>query len=57
MPYISKERYEEYLALKKRECELPTEDALRLIIRDCDGDPEKIGRHFLEAYARMRRNK
>ena len=55
MPYISKERYEEYLSLKEREHELPKKDALRLIIRACEGDPEKIGRHFLEVYARMKR--
>lgn len=57
MPYISADRYKEYMRLKERERELPTKDALRMIIRECDGDPEKIGRHFLEAYARMRRNK
>lgn len=55
MPYISKERYEEYLSLKEREHELPTKGALRLIIRACEGDPEKIGRHFLEVYARSKR--
>lgn len=56
-PYISKEKYAEYISLKSREHELPTKDALRLIIRACEGDPEKIGRHFLEVYAWMRRSK
>ena len=55
MPYISKERYEEYLSLKERENELPTKDAWRLIIRACEGGLEKIGRHLLEVYARMKR--
>ena len=55
MPYISRERYEEYLSLKEREQELPTKDALRLIIRACEFNPEKIGRHFLEVYARSKR--
>lgn len=53
MPYISKEKYEEYLQLKAREHELPTKDALRMIVRACDYDPVKVGRHFLEVYARL----
>lgn len=54
MPYISKEKYEEYLQLKAREHELPTKNALRMIVRACDYDPVKVGRHFLEVYARLR---
>lgn len=55
MPYISKEKYEEYKALKAREKELPSKDALRIIIDGFDRDPEKIGKHFLEVYANMKR--
>ena len=53
---ITKAQYAEYLRLKEAERtgHLLSEDALRLIVRACDYDPEKVGKHFLEVYAGWR---
>ena len=54
---ITAEEYAEYQELKqaRRDGNLLSADTLRMIVRACDGDEAKIGRHFLEVYARMRR--
>ena len=54
---ITKSEYAEYKRLKaaEREGHLLTQETLRLIIRACEGDPAKIGRHFLEVYYRWKR--
>lgn len=56
---LTAEQYAEYMELKqaKRDGHLLSVDTLRMIVRACDGKPEKIGRHFLEVYARMKRSK
>lgn len=53
---ITKSQYQDYQRLKEAERtgHLLTEDTLRLIIRSCEGNPEKIGRHFLEVYYKWR---
>lgn len=54
---ISKKDYADYMRLKQleREGHLLSVDALRLIVRACDYDPEKVGKHFLEVYARWKK--
>ena len=54
---ITADEYAEYTELKqaKRDGNLLSADTLRMIFRACDGDEAKIGRHFLEVYARLRR--
>lgn len=56
MPYITKHQYEDYLRLKKWEEESIKVDALRMIVRECDYDPERIGKHFLEVFAQMKKS-
>ena len=54
---LTAEEYAEYQELKqaRRDGNLLSADTLRMIFRACDGDEVKIGRHFLEVYARLRR--
>lgn len=54
---ISKKDYADYMRLKQleREGHLLSVDALRMIVRACDYDPEKVGKHFLEVYARWKK--
>ena len=54
---ITADEYAEYQELKqaRRDGNLLSADTLRMIFRACDGDEAKIGRHFLEVYARIRR--
>lgn len=54
---LTAEQYAEYQELKqaRRDGNLLSADTLRMIFRACDGDEAKIGRHFLEVYARLRR--
>lgn len=54
---ITADEYAEYMELKqaRRDGNLLSADTLRMIFRACDGDEAKIGRHFLEVYARIRR--
>lgn len=56
---ISKKDYADYMRLKQLEHEghLLSVNALRMIVRACDYDPEKVGKHFLEVYARWKRRK
>lgn len=51
---IRKAEYQDYQRLKKLEAggHLLTADALRFIISAYHGDPEQIGKHFMEIYAR-----
>lgn len=54
---LTADEYADYMELKqaRRDGNLLSADTLRMIVRACDGDEAKIGRHFLEVYARMRR--
>lgn len=54
---ITKAEYADYQRLKKaeREGHLLTVDGMRLIAKACEYDPAKVGRHFLEVYARWRK--
>ena len=54
---LTADEYAEYMELKqaRRDGNLLSADTLRMIFRACDGDEAKIGRHFLEVYARLRR--
>ena len=54
---ITKSEYADYMRLKEaeREGHLLTVDGMRLIVKACEYDPEKVGRHFLEVYARWRK--
>lgn len=56
MKTITNAQYEEYLRLKEaqRNGHLLTTDCLRMIVRCYDYDPAKIGKHFLEVYAKWR---
>ena len=56
---ITADQYAEYMELKqaKNDGHLLSADAMRMIVRACEFDPEKVGRHFLEVYARMNRRK
>lgn len=56
MKTITNAQYEEYLRLKeaKRSGHLLTTDCMRMIVRCYDYDPVKIGKHFLEVYAKWR---
>lgn len=56
---ITADQYAEYLELKqaKSDGHLLSFDTMRMIVRTCEFDPEKVGRHFLEVYARMNRRK
>lgn len=51
---ITKQQYEDYLRLKdlERSGHVLGLDALRLIVREAEYDPAKVGRHFLELYAK-----
>lgn len=53
---ITKAQYADYQRLKEAERtgHLLSEDALCLIVKACDYDPEKVGKHFLEVYAGWR---
>ena len=53
---ITKAQYADYMRLKEaeRDGHLLTTDGMRLIVRACEYEPEKVGRHFLEVYARWR---
>ena len=53
---ITKEQYADYMRLKQaeRDGHLLTTDGMRLIVRACEYEPEKVGRHFLEVFARWR---
>lgn len=55
---ITAEEYAEYLRLKRAESEghLLTTDGMRLIVKACEYDPAKVGKHFLEVYARWKKN-
>lgn len=54
---INDAEYRDYLRLKEAERtgQLLSTDALRMIIRAYDYDPAKIGKHFLEVYAKRRK--
>ena len=54
---ITKAEYADYQRFKKaeREGHLLTVDGMRLIVKACEYDPAKVGRHFLEVYARWRK--
>ena len=56
---ITKAEYADYMRLKQaeRDGHLLSVDTMRMIVRACDGKPEEIGRHFLEVYARMRKER
>lgn len=56
---ITADQYAEYMELKqaRRDGHLLSADTLRMIVHACEFDPEKVGRHFLEVYARMNRMK
>ena len=56
---ITKSEYADYQRLKaaEREGQLLSTDALRMIVRACDFDPEKVGRHFLEVYAKRKKER
>ena len=51
---ITKSQYNNYMRLKalERGGHVLTTDGLRFIISSCGGDPSKIGKLFLEQYAR-----
>ena len=53
---ITVAEYLDYQRLKHEEQagHLLTLDTMRLIVKACDYDPEKVGKHFLEVYARRR---
>ena len=53
---ITDAEYRDYQRLKREEQagHLLTLDTMRLIVKACDYDPEKVGKHFLEVYARRR---
>ena len=57
MKTITNTQYDEYMRLKEaeRNGHLLTTDGMRLIVRSCDYDPAKIGKHFLEVYARWKK--
>ena len=54
---ITKSEYADYMRLKQaeREGHLLTVDGMRLIVKACEYDPAKAGRHFLEVYARWKK--
>ena len=54
---ITKAQYADYMRLKEaeRSGHLLTLDTMRLIVRACEYDPEKVGRHFLEVFAKWKR--
>lgn len=47
---ITAEQYAEYQELKqaRRDGHLHSADTLRMIVRACEFEPEKVGRHFLQ---------
>ena len=53
---ITDAEYRDYQRLKREEQagHLLTLNTMRLIVKECDYDPEKVGNHFLEVYARRR---
>ena len=56
---VAKKELERLRSVDKmvRDGSVLTFDGLELIIRACDFDPEKIGRHILEAYWKQKRDK
>ena len=55
---ITDAEYRDYQRLKREEQagHLLTLNTMRLIVRACDYDPEKVGKHFLEVYAKYRKD-
>lgn len=55
---ITAKEYADYMRLKREEKEghLLTTDGMRLIVKACEYDPAKVGKHFLEVYARWKKN-
>ena len=56
---ITKAEYADYQRLKaaERDGQLLSTDVLRMIVRACDYDPEKVGRHFLEVYSKRKKER
>ena len=58
MPTISKKKLEDYhqLCKARNKGRILTPDGLRVICEGLNRDPEAIGKHMLEALARMQNN-
>ena len=56
MKEITNAQYDDYMRLKEaeRKGHILTTDGMRLIVKCYNYDPAKIGKHFLEVYARWR---